>query len=109
MTDSSLKIPKNPFNSSQVKFSRIMHVKAHLLNNISNVWLGKSKILEGSSKTAIVCRISDRGTISSRNFGTSVNWCATSVIPALLSMSMVYCCCDKKRPPECCFTEIPRK
>jgi hypothetical protein len=46
MTDSSLKIPKNPFNSIQVKFSRIMHVKAHLLNGISNVWLGKSKILE---------------------------------------------------------------
>lgn len=102
MTDSSLKIPENPLNSSQVRFSRIMHVKAHLLNSISNIWAVKSKILEGSSKTAIVCRISDRGTIISRNFGVSVNWCATRLAishASMFELSMVYCCCDKKRPP----------
>ena len=77
MAESSLKIAENPLNSRQVRFARIMHVKAYLLNSISNVWSCESKVLQGSCKTAIVGRISDRSTFSSRNFSMSVHRRAT--------------------------------
>jgi hypothetical protein len=57
----------------KMRLSRIMHVEANLLDNISNIWPSKSQILKGTNKALVVGRI--RNMVAFRGyFGTSINW-----------------------------------
>jgi hypothetical protein len=55
-----------------MRLSGIMHKQADLLNSISNIRSGESKVLKSSSKTAVLSRISNRDAICSK-LGVSVH------------------------------------
>jgi hypothetical protein len=66
-------IVKNLLQSSKVRLSRVMHVKADLLNNICNVWASEHQVLKSSSETTKVCSIRHRGPLSYSNLRIGVN------------------------------------
>jgi hypothetical protein len=66
---STLKISKDTLDQGKMRLTRIMHVEANLLYNISNVWPSECQILKSTSKVAVVGRIGDTWAISS----TSIN------------------------------------
>jgi hypothetical protein len=74
MTEGTLEIAKDPFGSNKVIFSRIMHMKAHLLDSIGNVRPGEGEVLEGTHKAAISSGISNGRAGISWYLCTSVNW-----------------------------------
>jgi len=74
MTEGTLEIAKNPFGSDKMNFTWSMHMKAYLLNGVSNVRPGESEVLEGAHKAAVVGGVSNRGAGISRYLCTSVNW-----------------------------------
>jgi hypothetical protein len=61
---SALKVPKNALQSAQMRFLGIVHVQADLLNCIGGIWPSEGEVLKIPSKTAVLARIKDRGTIS---------------------------------------------
>ena len=74
MTEGTLEIAKNPFGSDKMNFTWSMHMKAYLLNGVSNVRPGESEVLEGAHKAAVVGGVSNRRAGISRYLCTSVNW-----------------------------------
>jgi hypothetical protein len=74
MTERALEIAKNPFGSNKMNFTRGMHMKAYLLNSISNVRPGEREVLEGAHQAAVAGGVSNRMAGISRNLCTSVNW-----------------------------------
>jgi len=56
-----------------MKVSRVMHMQAYLRNNIGDIRMSKSEILQSTSDTAVVSRIRHRRTISGRQLGVSVH------------------------------------
>jgi hypothetical protein len=47
-----------------MRFLGIVHVQADLLNCIGGIWPSEGEVLKIPSKTAVLARIKDRGTIS---------------------------------------------
>jgi hypothetical protein len=74
VTEGTLEIPKDPFGSNKVSFTRSMHMEAYLLNGVSNVRPGECEILKGAHKAAVAGGISNRRTGISRYLCTGVNW-----------------------------------
>jgi len=72
MTDSALKVAKNPLTSNK-NFPGIMNVEADLLDGVCNVRPGEGQVLKSSHKAAVGCRIINRRADISRHFGTSVD------------------------------------
>jgi len=73
IADGALKVVKNPLGSSQVSLTRIMHVKADLLDSICNVRASEHQVLEGTYKIAVGSRIIHRRASICGDLGTSVN------------------------------------
>jgi len=73
MTESALKVTKNPLGSNEMNLPGIMHMKVDLLDGVSNVRPRKSQILKSSHKAAVCCRISNSRTGIIRDFGTGVD------------------------------------
>jgi hypothetical protein len=61
VVDSTLKVPKNPLDRTQVRLAGIMHVEAELLDNISVVGPGEGEIRKSANKTAVVNGVIDIG------------------------------------------------
>ncbi|WVZ63531.1 hypothetical protein U9M48_013155 [Paspalum notatum var. saurae] len=71
-----------------------MHVKAHLLNSIRNVWPSECQVLQSPSKTLKICSILDKSTLSAESFGlvsTGVRQDLHSDILARSRVSNIYC------------------
>lgn len=64
--EGSLHIAKNALDESEMWLLRSVHVKAYLLDYISDVRACRGEVLEGTDQTPIVGWVGDRGTISSR-------------------------------------------
>jgi len=73
MAEGVLKIAKDPLGSDKVSLSRIMHMKAYLLYDISNVRPSEGEVMEGTHKAAISSGISNRCAGISWYHCTSVN------------------------------------
>jgi hypothetical protein len=73
MIKSPLEIAQDPFGSNKMTLPRIVHVKANLLDGISNVEPGECQVLKSTHEAAVIGGISNRGTISGRDFGAGVN------------------------------------
>jgi len=73
MIKSTLEIAEDPFGSNKVNLPRIVHVKANLLDGISNVGPGEGQVLKSSHKATVGCGISNRRTIISRSLGAGIN------------------------------------
>jgi hypothetical protein len=74
MAEGALKIAKDPLGSDKVSLSRIMHMKAYLLDGVSNVRPSEGEVLEGTHKAAISSGISNTWAGIRWYFCTSVNW-----------------------------------
>jgi hypothetical protein len=74
MAEGALKIAKDPLGSDKVSLSQIMHMKAYLLDSISNVRPSEGEVLEGTHKATISSGISNRWADMSWYLCTSVNW-----------------------------------
>jgi hypothetical protein len=67
-----LNIAQDALHGSEMWLLRVMHMKTYLLDCISNVRTGESEILQSTSYTAELCRISHRNTLG-RQLGLSIN------------------------------------
>jgi hypothetical protein len=68
----ALKVAKNALHSAQMRLPRVMHVEAHLLDSISNIWTSKSEILKSTSNTAVGGGVGDGSSIG-RKLGMSIH------------------------------------
>jgi hypothetical protein len=82
MIKSAFEIPKNTFDMSKVRRTRIMHIETCLLNRVENVRTSKSGMLKC---TAIKGVIGNR-VIVSREFGTKFSRCTTGLTITHASM-----------------------
>ena len=64
---SALDIAKNALQSLKVRLPRIMHMKIDLLNGTGDIWLCEGQILNCTSKTPKLRRISNWSTIGGSN------------------------------------------
>jgi hypothetical protein len=76
---SALEIAKHSLNKLKVGSSGRMHKETDLLNGVCNVGTGNSKVLEGSSKAAVVRGIMKWCAIVSGEFGASINRCGQGI------------------------------
>jgi hypothetical protein len=60
MVKSIFDIAKNTLNKSKMRRLRIMHVKANMLHNVSNIRPGKSEILKRPRNATIMSGIINR-------------------------------------------------
>ena len=74
VVNSATNIAEEALQSSQVSLARVMHVKADLLDSISDIGPGEGGVLQGTRKAPIGCRVSNRITHIRRELGLSVNW-----------------------------------
>jgi hypothetical protein len=68
-----LEVAKDAFRSSEIRFTRIVHVETHLLDCVGDVRLGEGDILESPSQAAVGSRVTDRGTHVREDLGLSVH------------------------------------
>ena len=76
---SSLEIPQDVLQSTDVGLPRVMHVKTDLLNGIGNIWAGESEILEGPSYAAIMGGVRHGGPINGE-LGVSIHMGAARLV-----------------------------
>lgn len=55
----------------------IMHVEAHLLNNIRDVWPDEGEILKAHLKAPVGSVITDWSTYARENLRSSIHWSCT--------------------------------
>jgi len=66
-------VAKKPLQRGKMRLSRIMHMKADLLNCIRNIRPGESEVEQGTSDTLVSSRVSNRSTLSCRKLGLSID------------------------------------
>jgi hypothetical protein len=79
VAEGALEITKNPLCCGKVELPRSMHVKADLLDSICNVGPSEGKVLKGTGKAAISCRVCNRRSSISGDLGTSVDGCGAGL------------------------------
>ena len=72
--DSTLEVPKDPLDRTQVWLPGIMHVKTELADNIRDVEPGEGETLKIAGKTTVGSGIADTRTVA-RDFGLRVHQC----------------------------------
>jgi hypothetical protein len=110
--ESAFEIPKNVFDMSKVRRTRIMHTETGLLDRVGNIWTSKSGMLKRTSKTAIKGRIKNGITIS-REFGAKFSRCAIGLTVTHAStrkyVQEILALRERKRVDEVRETLMPRK
>jgi hypothetical protein len=71
-----MQVAQYPLDCRQVRVSRSMHVKAHLLDCIRDIRPSKGEILQGSDKTPVLGGIANRIALKSWYVGLGVHRCA---------------------------------
>lgn len=64
VVDGATKIPKDPLDRTQVRLTKIMHIKANLVNDICDVRPGEGEVLKSISKAPIGGGVNDRSAIA---------------------------------------------
>jgi hypothetical protein len=59
--DGATQVPQDALHRDEVRLPRVVHVKAHLLDGVSDLRPGEDEVLQGPNKAAVASRISDRG------------------------------------------------
>ena len=59
--DGATQVPQDALHRGEVRLPRVVHVKAHLLDGVSDVGPGEDEVLQGPSKAAVAGRVSDGG------------------------------------------------
>ena len=70
----ALDIAEDALYKHKMRLARIMHIQADLLNNIGEIRLSQSKILQSTSKTSTLGWICNRRLICSANLGLTIHW-----------------------------------
>lgn len=60
MINGTIEVTEYPLNQVKVWFPRIMHMKTHLLDGISDIWAGERHVLEHTGQTVVLCGVVDR-------------------------------------------------
>jgi len=84
---SALDVAENALQSSQMRFPRIMHMKANLLDGVGDVRPSEGQVLESTSKTPKLRGISNWGAICSRDLGVRIHWSQTRLAIRHMSTS----------------------
>lgn len=58
------KIAQNPFESTEMWLTRVMHMKTYLLDSIGDIWASEGEVLKCASETAKVGWVSNWGTLT---------------------------------------------
>jgi hypothetical protein len=74
-------IAHNALESCQMRFPGSVHMKAHLLNSISNVGPGESQVLMCTSQAAKICSMLflKESSCGGRQLGIGVDWGAAGL------------------------------
>jgi hypothetical protein len=72
--EGSLDIPENALDQREVRLAGIMHEQAHLLNDIGQIGLCQSEVLEGTGKTLVLGGVSHQGACGGGQLVLRVHW-----------------------------------
>jgi hypothetical protein len=70
---SAPQVPQNPLQRGEMRLSRVVHVKAHLLDGVGDVGPGEEEVLKGPGKTPVAGWIGNRGA-GGGEFALCVHW-----------------------------------
>ena len=104
---STFNITHNASDEVEVRFPRIMHVEADLLNSVGEVGPSQRVVLQDASQTT-VHGVSNGVAGSRTQLGPRVNRSHRGVALRHASPT-AYCLCDRSKPSEERVTEMPRK
>jgi hypothetical protein len=76
---SASEVAEEALEGSEVRLPRIMHMKAQLLNRISDVRPSEGEVLESTSKTPVRGGIRHRVPLGLRQLALRVNWSGAGV------------------------------
>jgi len=71
----TLKVAKNALHSARMRLPGVMHVEAHLLDSISDIWTSKSEILKSTNNATVGGGVGDDSSIDGK-LGMSIHRCA---------------------------------
>jgi hypothetical protein len=61
---SATQVPHDPLHRGEVRFPRVVHVEAHLLDGVGDVEPGEDEVLKGPDSTPVTGRSGDRGAVA---------------------------------------------
>jgi hypothetical protein len=77
--ESALDVAENALHQVKMRLPRCVHIQAHLLDCVCDIWTRMREILKCTGITPILCRISEKRSIVGRQLAFHINRCSTRI------------------------------